>query len=211
MAESVEKRPVFELSSGDLCLDLANTWGDRSRKAKDRLTGYAALLAWGRQAGVLSARDENRLARIARASPRKAERAFRSAVELRETLYRLFSAAAAGRRLSASDVAALNRRLEQSLPNLRLVHRNQGFDWAWSGSQSSLDRMVWPVVRAAAELLTSDLCDRVRECDSETCNWLFIDRSRAGRRRWCDMKVCGNRAKARRHYRRRKESATSSP
>jgi len=59
-----------------------------------------------------------------------------------------------------------------------------------------------PVVESAAALLTSPDLSRVRECESETCGWLFIDRSRNRSRRWCDMTVCGNRAKVRRHYQR---------
>jgi predicted RNA-binding Zn ribbon-like protein len=63
-----------------------------------------------------------------------------------------------------------------------------------------LDRVLWPAVVSAAELLTSDDLGRVRECASERCAWLFLDRSKNQSRRWCDMTVCGNRSKARRHY-----------
>lgn len=66
--------------------------------------------------------------------------------------------------------------------------------------------MLWPVARSAAELLTSPDAQRVRECALRSCSWLFVDRSRNRRRRWCDMKTCGNRAKARRHYRRKQKS-----
>ncbi|HXO42658.1 MAG TPA: CGNR zinc finger domain-containing protein, partial [Thermoanaerobaculia bacterium] len=55
---------------------------------------------------------------------------------------------------------------------------------------------------SAAELLTSDKWRRVRECAGSDCTWLFLDRSRNRSRRWCAMQTCGNRAKARRHYRR---------
>ena len=44
----------------------------------------------------------------------------------------------------------------------------------------------------------------VRQCASETCSWLFLDKTKNHRRRWCDMKSCGNRAKARRYYQRQK-------
>ena len=63
---------------------------------------------------------------------------------------------------------------------------------------------LWPIARSAAHLLTSAELTRVRECDGTSCNWLFFDRSRGGSRRWCSMESCGNRAKARRHYRRRR-------
>jgi predicted RNA-binding Zn ribbon-like protein len=65
--------------------------------------------------------------------------------------------------------------------------------------------MLWPVVRSAAELLTSDELGRVRECAADNCAWLFLDRSKNRSRRWCDMAVCGNRDKVRR-FRQRSRS-----
>jgi predicted RNA-binding Zn ribbon-like protein len=61
---------------------------------------------------------------------------------------------------------------------------------------------LWPIVLAAAELLTSAGRARVRECAAHGCGWLFLDTSRSQRRRWCTMASCGNRAKARRFYER---------
>ncbi|MBI4413448.1 MAG: CGNR zinc finger domain-containing protein, partial [candidate division NC10 bacterium] len=78
------------------------------------------------------------------------------------------------------------------------------FAWRWTGDGQRLDRMLWAVTRSAADLLTSGELAAVRECEAETCAWLFMDRSRNRSRRWCDMKACGNRAKARRHYERKK-------
>ena len=57
------------------------------------------------------------------------------------------------------------------------------------------ERILAEIARAAGDLLTSDALNRVRQCSNPNCSWLFVDTSRAGRRRWCDMKVCGNRAK----------------
>jgi predicted RNA-binding Zn ribbon-like protein len=67
--------------------------------------------------------------------------------------------------------------------------------------------MAPSVVRSIPRLLTSPEAGRVRQCESETCAWLFLDQSRSRSRRWCDMKVCGDRAKARRHYERNKTGA----
>jgi predicted RNA-binding Zn ribbon-like protein len=82
------------------------------------------------------------------------------------------------------------------------------FSWSWHEPQPRFDSLLWPVVRSAAELLTSPEAAHVRECASDRCSWLFVDRSRTKCRRWCDMKVCGNRAKARRHYERKKRAAS---
>ena len=77
-----------------------------------------------------------------------------------------------------------------------------GFAWRWK-RDDGLDRILWPVAWSAAELLTEGPLARVREYPGDdNCGWLFLDTSRNGSRRWCDMSTCGNRAKARRYYRR---------
>jgi predicted RNA-binding Zn ribbon-like protein len=58
--------------------------------------------------------------------------------------------------------------------------------------------LAWLAVDAIDLMRFADL-SRLRRCEGEDCGWLFLDSSKAGRRRWCDMTVCGNRAKARRH------------
>jgi len=63
---------------------------------------------------------------------------------------------------------------------------------------------LWPVAWSAADLLTSGRVARVRACADRRCGWMFLDASRSRRRRWCSMEACGNRAKARRHYRRQR-------
>lgn len=62
-----------------------------------------------------------------------------------------------------------------------------------------LDQVLWPMLRAATELATSPALERVRSCPGEDCGWLFLDTSKAGRRRWCSMAICGNRLKTKRH------------
>jgi predicted RNA-binding Zn ribbon-like protein len=202
---------VFELSGGALCLDFTNTVGDRPRCDNEHLGGYGDLLAWACQAGILDGKGEDRLKRHARAHPKEVSRVFARAKELRESLYRLFSSLAVGDRPDRKDLALLNRWISEAMPNLRVAQKDDSFDWSWSESETALDRMLWSVARSAADLLTSSEADQVRECASETCSWLFVDRSRTHRRRWCDMKTCGNRNKARRYYQRKRHEGPSAP
>jgi predicted RNA-binding Zn ribbon-like protein len=81
------------------------------------------------------------------------------------------------------------------------------FDWLWTDVDEHLTSILWPVARAATTLLTSPDLARVRECAGDPCGWLFLDVSKNGSRRWCDMADCGNRAKARRYRARRKGAA----
>jgi len=201
-----ERPAPFEFSGGALCLDFANTLGDRPRSAKETLSGPQDLLRWAGEAGILEVAERGRLERAADGHPRAAREAFRRAIALREVLYRVFSGLAAGDRPAEGDLEDVNRALRTALEHLRIEARGEGFEWAWSAAGTGLDPVLWRVARSAAELLTSADVARVRECAAETCGWLFLDRSHARRRRWCDMKTCGNRAKARRHYRRKRRT-----
>jgi predicted RNA-binding Zn ribbon-like protein len=208
---------AFDLSGGASCLDFVNTVGGRGREAPvERLRGYADLVAWARQAGLVDARRAAALARRGAERPREAARALTAAVELREALFRLFAAAAAGRRPPAADLAVLNRWLPRALGRLRLAltgptgragRPGDAFVWRWAdepAARRELDAPLWPVARSAADLLAGGELSNLRECAAAGCRWLFLDRSRNHSRRWCDMKACGNREKVRRHYRRQR-------
>ena len=200
----------FALLGGALCLDFANTADWHAGDAPvELLTGYDALLAWGRDTGILDDRQAHWLADEAERSPDAAAATLRRAVILREAIYRLFAALAAAEEPDAADLATINAELADALPHRQLA-RGDGnrFDWAWQGG--GLDCLLWPVALSAAELLISDDLGRVRQCAGHPCGWLFIDASRNRSRRWCSMESCGNRAKARRHYQRaRSGSATN--
>jgi predicted RNA-binding Zn ribbon-like protein len=78
---------------------------------------------------------------------------------------------------------------------------NGALAWDWEDEGGSADLMLWPIARSAADVLTSPReLARVRQCPGAGCGWVFLDETKNRSRRWCDMDVCGNRAKARRHY-----------
>ena len=193
---------VFELTGGVLCLDFVNTVDHRHspQRFADHLKSYADLLSFAVQSGVLSRAERTKLEKTASRNLAAAHRAFQEAVKLREGIYRVFAALAAARQPPADDLHLLNRHAQTALRHLRLQPANGGFGWGWE-QVPSLDAPLWRIAKSAADLLISGEVLAVRECAAETCGWLFLDRSRNRTRRWCDMKICGNRAKARRHYR----------
>jgi predicted RNA-binding Zn ribbon-like protein len=202
--------PSFELSGGALCLDFANTWGDRGRPETEKLHGYADLLAFALQTGQLTGGEAARLGELADRHPREAAAAFAWSRKLREMLYRILSAVAVRRAPPAADLQRLNAALPEALSRPRIERRGARFVWTWHAPDAPaepLNAPLWPALRSAAELLTSDERRRVRECAGSDCTWLFLDRSRNRSRRWCAMQTCGNRAKARRHYRRARAGA----
>lgn len=206
--DDVLRTHVFSFSGGRLCLDFANTvdWRDADEPG-DRLIGYPALASWGWQASLLREDDARRLIDEAARRPDDAAATFARAIALREAIYRIFSAVAAARAPAAADLDQLNAALPEALAHARVEAAAGGFTWGWRADAGALDPMLWPVARSAAELLTSDELDRVRECADDDCGWLFMDMSRNRSRRWCSMQACGNRAKARRFYARKQAAA----
>jgi predicted RNA-binding Zn ribbon-like protein len=195
---------AFEFTGNHLCLDFANTVNERtSSTPRELLNSYDDLVRWSQEAGILSEDDAQRLHAAATQHPEEAEQVLQQALELREAIYRIFSAHISDTEAHEDDLATLNRMLTQAMARAS-VHSNgkQGFAWDWDESQElvALDRMLWSIVRSVAELLTSEALEFVRMCAADYCGWLFLDTSKNHSRRWCDMKGCGNRAKARKYY-----------
>jgi predicted RNA-binding Zn ribbon-like protein len=186
-------------------LNFANTvGGHRPDQPREYLHTYGDLVAWSRHAGLLSESEAQRLVDEAERRPAEAAQVLARALALREAIYRIFSAVVADSTPAAADLAILNDTLGETMARLQVIPDGQRFIWSWYADVTALDPMLWPVVRSAGELLTSPELKQVRECDGETCSWLFLDTSKNHSRRWCDMRDCGNRAKARRHYSRKR-------
>lgn len=193
---------IFDLTlTGQVSLDLVNTIDWRSSDApRELLNSYSDLLRWARHTGLIKDQEARKLMVEAEKYPQKGSAALKRAIMLRETLFRIFSAAANQRRAEAADLNSLNQRLSEALSRLRLKPEREGYLWEWKCGEADLERMLWPVVRSASELLTSANLSLLRQCPGEGCAWLFVDTSRNKSRRWCTMEICGNRSKARRHY-----------
>lgn len=193
----------FQFAGGRLCLDFANTVDNRrSPQAVDQIDIYEDVIEWTQQAGILSASDAQQIVRASANNQMSADSALQHAVTLREAIYQIFSAVAAKGQPPLVVLERLNRTVRDAGGSRILVAGKERFNWKWMTPPGHLEWILWPVALDAAELLTSDDVSRVRECGSETCGWLFIDRSKSHNRRWCEMKSCGNRYKARRHYER---------
>jgi predicted RNA-binding Zn ribbon-like protein len=196
----------FELSGGALCLDFANTWGNQADPGSDRLRDYEHMVAFARQTGCLTEYAAAALSRTAAADGDSAAAALSLGRALRQAIFRILSSRAGHRDIPPEDVDQINGVLGEALSHRKLERREGVVVWSWTDNASDLRAPIWPVIESAATLLTSDELDSVRECGADDCNWLFLDRSRSGTRRWCSMSSCGNRAKARRHYHRRRKS-----
>jgi predicted RNA-binding Zn ribbon-like protein len=202
----MQKSP-FEFISDDPALDFVNTVDNRGDPArrKELLNSYFDLIAWAREGELLSQAEAERLKTQASKSSGQARSALRRAKILREALNRIFSAIAEEKQPLKDDVALLDSFDKQAMAHRRIGREPQdGYGWHWRTDGDDLDLVLWQVAKAGAELLTSDLVYNVRACAAEPCRWLFVDTSRNHKRRWCDMRICGNRAKARNFYQRKR-------
>ena len=118
-------------------------------------------------------------------------------MKLREAVYAIFFNRTRGQRVPREALRRLNWHLKQVMTGATLQSAGKQFALAWEAAVP-LQRVRGEITRSAVSLLTSDRLSRVRQCSGESCTWLFLDTSRNGLRRWCDMQACGNRAKVRR-------------
>jgi predicted RNA-binding Zn ribbon-like protein len=139
-----------------------------------------------------------------------AKRALRSAHQLREALAAVLYAQAEQRTPAPVELQGLEACLRESESPRQLTWAaaelggQSHFQWTWSADQVSAPAFpVWLMAQSASQLLLSVDFERVHACGAESCRWLFLDTSKNHTRRWCNMKVCGNRAKARRFQERR--------
>jgi len=211
MEENVKQEQIFDLTGGLLCLDYANTLDNRTDvHPQELLNSYNDLVLWSQQADVLTEQEAQQILEKAEQHSSETTRVLKRAVEVREAIFRIFKAVAEDESPEDEDLVTLSALVAEAQKHAQIVPNTNGFHWDWTGKRSELDCMLWPVVRSAADFLTSDDLDTVRVCASDSCNWLFIDTSKNHSRRWCNMKSCGNREKARRFYVRKKSSSTVS-
>lgn len=165
---------------GAMCLDFVN----------GTLATYDDAIAFGVSAGVINRGEQKRLSRA-----RGAARELGELRRVRAALRHLFDHIATRRK--AVDLRSFNTELRGAL---RQMHITDRLDWSLGAPvdvKTIRHRILWD----AATLLTSDRIAVLKRCANPDCAWLFLDESRRGNRRWCSMSECGNRAKARRHYR----------
>ena len=210
MANQAEKW-VFKLVGGALSLNFVNTVGGWLRSsiqaggrnyqdafAVERLQQYADVVEWSRQVKLLTDSEAKRLLAVAEKNPQQAETVHQRALDLRQSIYRLFKAAIEGWKPEAADLQTLNQELSIAREHETINYDRNGFGWQWDNRDEALDCMLWRVAQSAAKVLTAEDLTRLHQCGGDTCGWLFLDTSRNRSRQWCTMQDCGNVAKVRR-------------
>ena len=185
-------------------LALANTLDWRLRKEPvELLKDYSDLVRWARSVGALAPSEARALRKWGEQHPKAAATVLVEAVKLREAIATIAASLIKGRAAQAAPIARLETACRAAHASRVLQPTTAGARWAW---REDLDpqRPLWAAALDAERILTSEDATRVRQCGDAECGWFFVDSSRAQKRRWCSMEVCGNRNKARRFYSRQK-------
>jgi predicted RNA-binding Zn ribbon-like protein len=186
--------------AGDAALDFVNTVTGRDETPRDWLDSYARLLEWAGRAKLLPAKSMQGLVRRSERDPGASERALAKAKRLREALFEI-GKDLAKRRVPQPEALELLREHWLAGAEAHVFAVEGGrltavIDREADGLDLVASMVAW---RFAAHVL-GHAPGRLKICDGPNCAWLFLDTSKAGRRRWCDMADCGNAAKSRRHY-----------
>jgi len=189
---------VLPLIGGALMFDLTNTASGRGGpQAQDHLRRADHVVAWAQHAGIVDAAAARTLRRVI-APPRIAAELLRRTRELRDLLHAIGTALATGAAPRPAQLARLADIHAHALAHARLAPHGVGFAWRWDTGLAPVDAIVGPVALSAIEVVTHAQRSRIKRCAGEHCGWLFLDTTKNNRRRWCEMEVCGNRAKQKR-------------
>jgi len=200
---------VLPLVGGTLAFDLTNTSSGRGGpRWLEHLQQAENVVDWARHAKILTGRDAGRLRRLVAADRRLAGRLLDGMLELREVVHSVgveIAATARARRKPRTwnkNMDMLVRIHAGCLARARLVPSASTFVWVWDPADSPVEAILGPVVLSALSVLTGADLSRIKRCPGDHCGWLFFDTTKNKRRRWCEMEVCGNRAKQKRRRRR---------
>lgn len=196
--------PRFDLIAGNVALDFVNTLDDRhTAQPKELLKNFSDLARFAEDTGAVDPNETDSLMQRSLQFPQQSQDSLNWARKLREEIHDVFWAAIKGKPAPSMALAQLNANAQIAASHLLLRQVNNRFEWQYD-PYGGFDRVVWPLALAAVDLLASGDLEFVRACASKDCEWFFLDTSKNHHRRWCDMKRCGNRAKVRRYYARKK-------
>lgn len=193
---------AFDLCGGHPALDFVNSLDNRfnSQGCTEGLEGYGDLVRFTRETRLLDSVQAVQVERTV--TPETAVRALRAGRALREALAETLYAVVDERQPPAASLEMLEHYFHIADRHRELRWQpdiGAALAWSWRLNEGKAELPVWVIAHAARDLMLSPEMKRVRACEAETCRWLFLDTSRNHTRRWCKMRVCGNRMKARRY------------
>jgi predicted RNA-binding Zn ribbon-like protein len=197
--DSPSRAATLALVGSELAFDFTNTTSGRGGpRRKEHLRTAEDIIVWAHHAKILSRGCARELSESLARDPRLARGLRRRALALRGIVYRIGAALAAGRPAPPRDIDALARIHVHCLRHARLERIAGIYAWRWQAAGGAVAATLGPIALSALGLLRQAELSRIKQCPGEACGWLFLDTTKNNNRRWCEMEVCGNRAKQRR-------------
>lgn len=197
-APSPSRAGSLDLVGCELALDFTNTSSGRGAPShQEHLRGYADVVNWAEHAKVVTPEDADFVRTAIGGNARESHRLFVSAVETRELVWAVASAVADARAVPEELRQKLTSAHAQHLSHAHMEVRDGAYIWAWSVRRSIASAILGPITLSALTLLMEKDLSRTKRCEGHECGWLFFDTTKNKTRRWCEMRVCGNRAKVR--------------
>jgi predicted RNA-binding Zn ribbon-like protein len=198
---------TLQLDGGCPVFDFTNTISNRNDPDYfDYLTKYDDFVDWINKIKLLPKGKMDAIAAFSKSHTRKSADTLRQIIEVREVVFKLFSSLAQQQKADREIVDAFNGFFSEALSNMRVeVGRKEVATSFIVSEKTILKEPLYILVKYAFDTLSTQSFDRIKECP--TCRWLFLDTTKNGKRRWCNMQVCGSNDKARRYYHRKKESS----
>jgi predicted RNA-binding Zn ribbon-like protein len=182
---------------GDLSLDFVNTVHDRHEEPlRNLLQNYLDLVTWVFTANAINDSQKEKLLQKGQDNQTKANQVYKDSLQLREAFYDLILNLISQDETSSANIQLINQWLSRVFSNLELTQLNGRFVLDWNAENFGLESVLWPIIRAFADLVTYEDNTRIKQCPN--CGYLFVDNSKNKSRRWCSMEICGNRVKAQR-------------
>jgi predicted RNA-binding Zn ribbon-like protein len=188
-----------DIVGGSSALDLVNTVSGWNHDPEDWVPDIASFLVWARTCGVLATWEKNEAARRAEVSPVAADRILASVKELRFALWSLIDSLEHRKPAKPGDLSVINEWRRRLVFSQHVIVSRNNIDFAIDRDISMLELPGLRVAAAALSLLKDLPAVRIKTCPAYDCGWKFVDQSKNRSRRWCDMAVCGNLAKARQY------------
>jgi predicted RNA-binding Zn ribbon-like protein len=197
---------TLTLIGGELAFDFANTSSGRGWPSHmEHLRAPGDVADWAGHAHVLPPADAEWLKQEAGRDSRLGESLLGAALALREDIFEIGRELANGRAPPPAAIDRVNATHAHCLAKARLAPFEGRFVWNWRTRADPVEAVLGPIsLSAMTTLMQADLT-RVKQCQGEKCGWLFLDMTKNKSRRWCEMEVCGNRAKQKRHARKSRE------
>ena len=191
----------LDLVGGLPCLDFANTAGGHTKiREVERIPTYQDMINWARYAQTLSGSEARTALGLAKSKPQEAARQLHETHVFREALHRSVSAIAGGRPIESQDFAHVRSIITKAVAIAEIAGRDEAFVWSVDAGAAGLGIVLSRMALSAHDMLTREKPSQLRQC--ERCTWLFIDRTKNQKRRFCRQDACGNKARAERFYNR---------